>query len=108
MIARGVQNADAIVKLMNKAISDLGGKAKPEWQAAMKSVVATFEDMKGKFFIKTNFAVPPTNAVLKDATELGTLAAKGDLTKFPEALTRLQSSVDNLVKRSKMDGVSLT
>ena len=108
MITRGVQNADAVIKSVNKALSDLGEKAKPEWQASLKNVIATFEDMKGKFFIKTNFAIPATNAVLKDATELGILAANGDLAKFPEALSRLQASVDNLVKRSKMDGVSLT
>ena len=108
MIARGVQNADAVIQSLNKALSDLGEKAKPEWQASMKSIIATFKDMKGKFFIKTNFAIPATNAVLKDATEVGTLAANGDLAKFPEALARLQTSVDNLVKRSKMDGVSLT
>ncbi len=108
MIARGVENADAIIQTLNKAVSDLGKKAKPEWLASMKNIVATLEDMKGKFFIKTNFAIPVTNAVLKDATELGAQAAKGDLAKFQEALGKLQSSVDGLVKRSKMDGVSLT
>ncbi len=108
MIAKGVENADAIVAACKKTIATLDAKLKPEWQAILESVISAMEGMGAKFFLKTNFAIPVTNACLKDATELEALATKGDFAKFPEALARLQVSLEKLVSRSKMEGVSLT
>lgn len=108
MIPRGVQNADAIVEACKKIRLDLGEKAKPEWKAILENTIATIEDMKGKFFIKTNFAIPVTNALLKNATELQTLIASGDASGFAGAFDRLQESLQNLINRGKMEGVSIT
>jgi len=108
MIPRGLQNADAIIETCKQTLANLGAKAKPEWKTTLESTIATMEDMKSKFFIKTNFAIPVTNALLKNAAEAESLTANGDAAKYPEAFSRLQESLQNLINRGKMDGVSLT
>lgn len=108
MIPKGLQNADAIIETCKKTLANLGAKAKPEWITTLESTVATMEDMKAKFFIKTNFAIPVTNALLKDAAATQSLTANGDVSKYAGAFSRLQESLQNLINRGKMDGVSLT
>lgn len=108
MITRGMQNADAIIAASKKTLADLGKKAKPEWKKTLNDAVTTLEDMKTKFFLKTNFAIPPTNACLKDATELASLAASGNLAKFPEVMMRFDADVKKLIDQSKLDGAILT
>jgi len=108
MQPKGLQNADAIIETCKTTLTNLGAKAKPEWKTTLESTIATIDDMKGKFFIKTNFAIPVTNALLKDAAAAQSLTATGDASKYPEAFARLQESLQNLINRGKMDGVSLT
>ena len=74
----------------------------------IKDAVAAMEKMKTQFFIKTNFALPPTKACLKDAVEVQSLAASGDLDQLADALARLKENVEKLLRLSKMEGVALT
>ena len=108
MQPKGLQNADAIIETCKKTLTNLGAGAKPEWKTTLENTIATMEDMKGKFFIKTNFAIPVTNALLKNATEVQSLTVRGDASKYPDAFARLGESLQNLINRGKMDGVSLT
>jgi len=66
------------------------------------------EDLKTKFFLKTNLAIPITNASRKDAIELQSLADKHDLSRFPEVLARFRDNMEKLLKQAKMDGVIIT
>ena len=66
------------------------------------------EDLKTKFFLKTNLAIPITNALRKDAAELQSLMAKHDLSGFPEVMTRLRGDMEKLVKQAKMEGIIIT
>lgn len=108
MIPKGIQNADIIIEACQKAQADLDAKAKPEWAATLNDIITTLEELKKKFFLKTNLAIPVTNACRRLATELQTLATAGDLDKFPEALGRLVAEMENLLKQAKMDGITLT
>jgi hypothetical protein len=108
MIPKGIQNADIIIEACRKAQADLNTKAKPEWTATLDDITNTLESMKTKFFLKTNLAIPVTNACRRAATELQSVATGGDLAKFPEALSRLVSEMENLLKQAKMDGITLT
>ena len=108
MLPKGLLNADAIIEVCKKTLQDLGEKAKPEWKETLNNTVATMEDMKGKFFVKTNFAIPVTNALLREVNGAQSVAASGDLSKMPEAIAKVKAGLDNLVQRGKMDGVSLT
>lgn len=108
MLPRGLVNADAIVAACNKTLQVLGDKAKPEWVDTLKNTAAMMEDMKSKFFIKTNFAIPVTNALLKDVNGVQSIASSGDLAAITEAIARVKASLENLAQRGKMDGVSLT
>ena len=108
MPAKGAQNVEATIAELKKTLASLGDKAKPEWQMSLNNIIQKLEDMKDLFFMKSNIAVPATGACLKDATELSSLAAAGNTSSFPEALVRLQTSMDNLIDRSSLDGVSLT
>ena len=58
--------------------------------------------------LKTNLAIPVTNACLKDANELKSLVEKQDLSAFPEALSRFQGNIEKLLKQAKMEGVIIT
>lgn len=108
MIPKGLQNTDAIIEACSKALADLGNGAAPECKEIVTNVIGIMENLKTQFFVKTNLAIPVTNACLKDATELRRLASEGDRSKLPEVLARLQSSLENLLKRAKMDGIALT
>jgi hypothetical protein len=65
-------------------------------------------NLKINFFLKTNLAIPVTNACLKDANELKNLVEKQDLSIFPEVLSRFQSDIEKLLKQAKMEGVIIT
>ena len=108
MIPKGIQNADIIIEACQKAQVDLGTKAKPEWTATLNDIIKTLEDMKTKFFLKTNLAIPVTNNCRKTAIELQSAAAGGDLAKFPEVLARLMAVMEDLLKQGKMEGITLT
>jgi len=60
------------------------------------------EDMKTKFFLKTNLAIPVPNTSRKDAIELESLVEKDDLSQFPEVLARLQGSMEKLLKQGEL------
>jgi hypothetical protein len=108
MQPKGLLNAEAIIEGCKKALLTLGDGAKPEWVETLNSTVSTLEDMQGKFFLKTNFAIPVTNALLKDLNGVQSIAMSGDLAGMAEAITRVKTGLENLVQRGKMDGVSLT
>ncbi len=108
MIPKGVENADTIIAVCQKVQAELGARAKPEWTATLDDIVGTLEDMKKKFFLKTNLATPVTNTCRKIATELQSVATEGDLSRFPEVLKQLVAEMENLLKQAKMDGITLT
>ena len=103
-----IENADAFIEASNKALAAIGDTAAPEQAGLLKDAVAAMEKMKTQFFIKTNFALPPTKACLKNAAEVQSIAESGDTARLADALTGLQESVEKLLKLSKMEGVALT
>ena len=107
MIPKGIETANAIIEACQLTLAGLDS-ADPEWKEVLQSVIEIMEDLKTKFFLKTNLAIPITNACLKDATELQSLTAKGNLSKFPNVLTQLQVNGQKLLKHAKMEGITLT
>ncbi len=107
MIPRGIENANAIIEVCQLTLAGLES-ADPEWKEVLQSVVEIMEDLKTNFFLKTNLAIPITNACLKDATELQSLVEKHDLSCFPEVLARFRGNMEKLLKQAKMEGVIIT
>ena len=107
MIPKGIENADAIIETCKLTLAGLGS-TDPEWKEVLQSVIEIMEDMKTKFFLKTNLAIPITNASRKDATELQSLVENHDLSSFPEVLARFRGNMEKLLKQAKMDGVIIT
>jgi len=107
MIAKGIENANAIIEACQSQLAGLES-ADPEWKEVLQSVIEIIEDLKTKFFLKTNLAIPITNACRKDATELQSLVEKHDLSRFPEVLTRFRDNMEKLLKQAKMEGVIIT
>ena len=107
MIPKGIENADTIIESCKLTLADLNS-ADAEWKEVLQSVIGIIEDMKTKFFLKTNLAMPITNACRKDATELQSFVEKHDLSCFPEVLARLRGNMEKLLKQAKMDGVIIT
>ncbi len=107
MIPKGIENADAIIEACQLALAGLDS-ADPEWKEVLQSVIEIMENLKTLFFLKTNLAIPATNACLKDANELKSLVEKNDLSQFAEALARFRGSMENLLKQAKMEGLTIT
>lgn len=107
MVPKGMENADAIVEACKLTLARLeSGEA--EWRELLQSAVSALEELKTKFFLKTNLAIPITNACRKDAAELQALAEKGDLSGFPEALARFRGNLEKLLKQADMQGITIT
>ncbi len=107
MIPKGIENANAIIEACQLTLAGLDS-ADPEWKEVLQSVIEIMEDLKTKFFLKTNLAIPITNTCLKDATELQSLVEKHDLSCFPEVLARFRGNMEKLLKQAKMDGMIIT
>ena len=107
MIPKGIENTNSIIEACQLTLTGLDS-TNPEWKEVLQSAIDIMEDLKTRFFLKTNLAIPITNACLKDATELKSLAEKQDLSSFPEAMARFRGNMENLLKQAKMDGLTLT
>jgi len=107
MIPKGIENTDTIIEACKLTIAGLP-EADKENKEILQSAVDILGDMKSKFFLKTNLAIPPTNACKKDAVELQTVVEGGDLSRFPELMNRFRSNMEKLLKHAKMDGVIIT
>jgi hypothetical protein len=108
MIPKGIENVDAIIEAFNKTSASLSKKGNAEYKAWLKSAVEVLGQMRDKFFLKTNPAIPVTNKARKDAEELQAVAAGGDMSKFPAAFEVIKQDMDTLLKRASMDGVIIT
>ncbi len=108
MVPKGIENADAIIEASRQTLAGLDSTANPEWRECLESVISALEDMKTKFFLKTNLAIPITNACRRDAAELQSLAVGGDLARFSQVLDRLRGNMEKLLKQAKMEGVIIT
>ena len=107
MIAKGIENVNAIIEACKLTLANLDSMD-PESKEVLESIIEILENLKTKFFLKTNLAIPITNASRKDATELQSLVEKHDLSCFPEVLARFRGNMEKLLKQAKMDGVIIT
>lgn len=107
MIPKGIENANATIEACKLTLVGLDS-ADPEWKEVLQSIIEIMEDLKTKFFLKTNLAIPITNTCLKDATELQSLVDKHNLSCFPEVLARFRGNMEKLLKQAKMDGLIIT
>jgi hypothetical protein len=107
MIAKGIENADSIIESCRLTIAGLDSH-EPEGKEVLQSAIDILEEMKKKFFLKTNLAIPPTNACKKDIFELQSIVEGADLSSFAEVLARFRGDLEKLLKHAKMDGVIIT
>ncbi len=107
MIPKGIENADAIIEACQLTLAGLDS-AEPEWKQVLQDVIAALGELKSKFFLKTNLAIPVTNACRKDAEELQSLAEKQDLSAFPKAFARFRGNIDKLLDQADMEGITIT
>lgn len=107
MIPKGIENADAIIVSCRSIIASLDSK-EPEGKEVLQSVIGILEDMKKKFFLKTNLAIPTTNACKRDIVELQSIVEGADLSRFSEVMNRFRGDLEKLLKNAKMDGVIIT
>ena len=107
MIPKGIENANAIIEACKLTLAGLDS-LDPESKEVLQSVIEILEGLKTKFFLKTNLAIPITNASRRDVTELQSLVEKHDLSRFPEVLARFRGNMEKLLKQAKMDGLIIT
>ncbi len=107
MIPKGIENANAVIEACKLTLAGLDS-ADPEWKEVLQSAIEIMEDLKTKFFLKTNLAIPITNASRKDASELQSLVENHNLSGFPEVLLRFRGNLEKLLKQAKMDGLIIT
>jgi len=107
MIPKGIENADAIIEACKLTLAGLDS-AEPEWKEVLQSVISAIEELKTKFFLKTNLAIPITNTCRKDAAEIQSLVEKQDLSDFPEMLAQFRGNIEKLFKQANMEGITIT
>ena len=107
MIPKGIENANAIIEVCKLTLVGLDS-ANLEWKEVLQSVIEIMGDLQTMFFLKTNLAIPITNACRKDATYLQSLVDKHNLSCFAELLARFRDNMEKLLKQAKMDGVIIT
>ena len=108
MIAKGIENADAIIGACKLTLASLDSARPAEWKEVLQSVIEILDSLKTNFFMKTNLAIPITNVCLKDTTELQSMAEKQDFSRFPEVLARFRGNMEKLLKQANMDGLTIT
>jgi len=107
VIAKGIENVNAIIEACQLTLASLDSMD-PESKEVLESIVGILENLKTGFFLKTNLAIPITNASRKDAIELQSLVEKHDLSSFPEVLARFRGNMEKLLKEANMDGLIIT
>ena len=107
MIPKGIENANAIIEACKLILAGLDS-ADLEWKEVLQSVIEIIEELKTKFFLKTNLAIPITNTCRKDIAELQSLVEKHNLSCFSEVLARLRGNMEKLLKQAEMDGLIIT
>ena len=107
MLSKGIENANAVIAACKLTLAGLDS-ADPQWKVVLQSSIEIMEDLKTKFFLKTNLAIPITNACRKNATELQSLVEKHDLACLSEVLVRFRGNMEKLLKQAKMDGLIIT
>jgi len=107
MIPKGIENADAIIESCKLSLAGLES-AEPEWREVLQSVISALEELKTKFFLKTNLAIPVTNACRKSAAELQSIVEAKDISSIPEALAQLRGTIEKLLKQANMEGITIT
>jgi hypothetical protein len=108
MPPKGLANTDEIIAICGEITNALGDAVEPAAKEVLDSIVEILEGMKPKFFLKTNPAVPVTNALKKAAAALKDTAEAGDSQAVPGAIEQLRTSMEKLLKAAKMDGIILT
>ena len=111
-LTRSQENLEATLVACQRVLSALdgigGGVDPAATKASLMQMMETMAEIKEKFFMKTNPSIPPTVTCKKGATQLEELVDKGDWTGFGVALTKFQSTVENLVEKAKMEGTTIT
>jgi hypothetical protein len=108
MRPKGIENVETIMEACKNTVESLGSEGDSNWKEWLTGAVDVLEQMKGKFFLKTNLAVPPTNTCRKTAENLLQIAGSGNLAEFPQAFEDFQGSMEVLLKRASMDGITIT
>ena len=108
MIPKGVQNLEACLAACRNIIDSLSPDTDPEWREILSSIIAVGQDLKTKFFLKTNMAIPATNACRKRALELEEIAGGEEMSRFSEVLDNLKGSVEKLLEGADMGGIVIT
>ena len=107
MIPKGIENTDTIIEACKLTLAGLDS-TNAEWKEVLQNVIKIMEDLKTKFFLKTNLAIPITNACRKNATEIQSLVEKRDISRFSAVLAEFRDNMEKLLKQAKMDGVIIT
>ena len=107
MTPKGIENANAIIEACKLTMTGLDS-TDPEWKEVLQSVIEILDKLKTMFFLKTNLAIPITNASRKDATELQSIVEKHNLSRFPDVLARFRGNMEKMLKQANMDGLIIT
>ena len=108
MTPKGVQNLEAALAACRNILDGLGPDSDRDWKEILSSIVSVGQDLKNKFFLKTNLAIPASNACRKNALELEEIAAGGDESRFSEVLDKLKGSMETLLEGADMGGITIT
>lgn len=120
-ISQGLEHVEAALALVQSAsgsLNELGG-LNAEWRALaatrLASMVTLLEATKGRFFLKTRLCLPFAKRCEDEArglvavlAEMGTQAAPEAVERLNGTLEALEKAVKTLDERSLMQGMAIT
>jgi hypothetical protein len=110
-VTKGLENlqeAIAACQQASTALAEASASEAAQAKTALQEVVASFNEVSDKFFLKTMMSVPPTKACKTEAAAVASVITERNWSSLPAALEKLQKATKALVTKAKMDGTVIT
>jgi hypothetical protein len=110
-VTKGQENLQEAIDACQQASTALAGASEAEAaqaKTALQEVLASFNEVSDKFFLKTMMSVPPTKVCMTEAAAVAAAITAQNWQGLPAALEKLQKATKALVTKAKMDGTTIT
>jgi hypothetical protein len=110
-ITKGQENLQEAIDACQQASTALVEASAAEAaqaKTALQEVLASFNEVRDKFFLKTMMSVPPTKVCRTEAATVAAAITAQNWQGLPAALEKLQKATQALVTKAKMEGTTIT
>jgi hypothetical protein len=110
-VTKGQENLQEAIDACQQASTALAEASASEAvqaKTALQEVLASFNEVSNKFFLKTMMSLPPTKVCRTEAIAVAAVITAQNWQELPAVLEKLQKATTALVTKAKMDGTTIT